>query len=146
MSRDKAKAEARKTLRVSISRTGNQWLARIANLSALGHSARTARRLIAAKIEERFGHALFDVEIALPAAFAALVKKYRHDEQLLRELAHSVPELRLRCISELSALNLSQDEVADLMGITRSHVAVTLKRAQSELRTGVRRARQRRGT
>jgi hypothetical protein len=127
---DIKKPDARKRLRVILRRSGNQWLASAGDLSALGHNTRTARRLIAAMIQERHGRMPFDVEIELPKGQGAAVRRYREDEQRLRELADLVPASRLQCIHELLAMNLSQEEVAGLLGMTRSHLAVALKRAQ----------------
>jgi DNA-binding transcriptional regulator YiaG len=122
---------AKKNIRVVISRSGSQWVASVADLAVSGHNTRTARRLITAMIRERYGQARFEVEIALPKSQGVAVQKYREDERLLRSLADSVPAARLRCIRELLAMNLSQEEVAELLGMTRSHLAVALKRAQT---------------
>jgi DNA-binding transcriptional regulator YiaG len=121
----------KKKLRVVLKRNGTQWLASVADLTVSGHNTRTARRLIAAMIRERYGSAPFQVEIELPKHQDAAIQKYREDEQQLRDLAESVPALRLRCIRELLAMSLSQEEVAELLGVTRSHLAVALKRAQT---------------
>lgn len=128
---DIKKADARKKLRVTLRRTGNQWVASAGDLSALGHNTRTARRLIATMIQERYGRTAFDIEIELPKGQGVAVRRYREDEQRLRELEESVPATRLQCIHELLAMNLSQEEVAGLLGMTRSHLAVALKRAQT---------------
>jgi hypothetical protein len=128
---DIKKPDTRKKLRVLLRRSGNQWQASVADLSASGHNTRTARRLIAALIEERYGRVAFEVEIELPKGSTVAVRRYREDEQRLRELAESVPLFRLQCIHELLAMNLSQEEVASMLGMTRSHLAVALKRAQT---------------
>jgi DNA-directed RNA polymerase specialized sigma subunit len=115
-----------------MSRRGNQWEAKVvgkAGLSACGHNTRTARRLIADLIRTQFGDVDFHVGIVLSENLQSQVRKYRDDEKLLRRLAVSVPESRARWIEALLAINLSQSEVAEVLGLTRSHVAVTLKRA-----------------
>lgn len=122
---------AKNKLRVLLSRSGSQWQANVGDIAVSGHNSRTVRRLIASLIRERFGHSRFEVEIALPKTYREVVQKLREDERLLRSLAESVPATRVRCARELLAMNLSQEEVASLLGMTRSHLAVALKRAET---------------
>lgn len=129
MKQSKGKA---KELRVVVSRKGNRWVASSGDLSAWGHNSRTARRVIGAMIEERYGHANYTFEISLPKSVALAVQKYREDERELRSLTESVPKQMLLCIRELLALNISQQEAAKLLGMKRSHLAVRLMRSQAQ--------------
>ena len=123
---------SRRKLRVVLVRRGAQWVASVRgepDLTASGHNTRTARRLVAALIRERHGEIEFEVEIALSKAQRGALDKYRKDEGMLRSLAESVPRERIRWVEDLLALHLSQGEVADILGITRGHLAVSLMRA-----------------
>lgn len=117
-----------------LSRRGNLWIASVdrdPTLTVSGHNTRTARRLIVALIQERYGALEVEIEIDLSKAQLTTVQKYIREEQQLRSLADSVPKLRIRCIEDLLAMHLSQGEVASLLGMTRSHLAVSLRRATS---------------
>jgi hypothetical protein len=123
----------KKKLRVVLQRRGQHWIAKAEdplNLSASGHNTRTARRLILAAIQECHGDVDVDVEIVLPGPQAATVQQYRHADETLRQLVKQVPKSRLHCAETLLAMNLSQGEVADLLGMSRGHLAVMLKRAE----------------
>jgi DNA-directed RNA polymerase specialized sigma24 family protein len=122
-----------KKVHVTLQRRGQHWIAQADDplgSSVSGRNTRAARRLILASLAERHGEVEVEFEIALSSTQAAAVQAYRQAEEQLRQLTKQVPKSRLQCAETLLGLNLSQGEVADLLGMSRGHLAVMLKRAE----------------
>jgi hypothetical protein len=102
-----------------------------ARRAVVAHNSKTARRLITQSIQQRLGdHSEIVFEIVLPEKQRAALESYLQ-EQRQSQPGQSLLASRVACAKALLALQLTQEEVAELMGISRPLLAVSLHRAAS---------------